>query len=396
MVQIKKRKILFLFIFLCAVFIIFTDTTSARAASMKDEMIDEQLNSLGIDEIKEYWTKVAEEYGGFLPESQKGSFMDFVKGEKTFSFKEWAIGILKFLFHELLVHGKLLGTLILLTVFSMMLQSIQNAFEQHNISKVAYAIIYMVIIIFALNSFHVAIDYVKEAIANMMHFMIALMPLLLALMATIGSVASVSFFHPIIVFLVNSSGILINSFVLPLFLLSAILSLVSTLSEHYKVTQLAKLLRTVGMSALGVFFTVFLGVISVQGATTAISDGITIKAAKFVTGNFIPVIGKMFTDAADTVMSASLLLKNTVGVVGVAILLLIALFPAIKVLALGLIYQLAAAILQPLGGGPIIKCLEIIGKSVMFIFAALATVSLMFFLAITVIVASGNLSLMIR
>ncbi|WP_035350319.1 MULTISPECIES: stage III sporulation protein AE [Fictibacillus] len=392
----KKRKILFLFIFLCAVFIIFTDTTSARAASMKDEMIDEQLNSLGIDEIKEYWTKVAEEYGGFLPESQKGSFMDFVKGEKTFSFKEWAIGILKFLFHELLVHGKLLGTLILLTVFSMMLQSIQNAFEQHNISKVAYAIIYMVIIIFALNSFHVAIDYVKEAIANMMHFMIALMPLLLALMATIGSVASVSFFHPIIVFLVNSSGILINSFVLPLFLLSAILSLVSTLSEHYKVTQLAKLLRTVGMSALGVFFTVFLGVISVQGATTAISDGITIKAAKFVTGNFIPVIGKMFTDAADTVMSASLLLKNTVGVVGVAILLLIALFPAIKVLALGLIYQLAAAILQPLGGGPIIKCLEIIGKSVMFIFAALATVSLMFFLAITVIVASGNLSLMIR
>ncbi len=363
---------------------------------MKDEMIDEQLNSLGIDEIKEYWTKVAEEYGGFLPESQKGSFMDFVKGEKTFSFKEWAIGILKFLFHELLVHGKLLGTLILLTVFSMMLQSIQNAFEQHNISKVAYAIIYMVIIIFALNSFHVAIDYVKEAIANMMHFMIALMPLLLALMATIGSVASVSFFHPIIVFLVNSSGILINSFVLPLFLLSAILSLVSTLSEHYKVTQLAKLLRTVGMSALGVFFTVFLGVISVQGATTAISDGITIKAAKFVTGNFIPVIGKMFTDAADTVMSASLLLKNTVGVVGVAILLLIALFPAIKVLALGLIYQLAAAILQPLGGGPIIKCLEIIGKSVMFIFAALATVSLMFFLAITVIVASGNLSLMIR
>lgn len=33
------------------------------------------------------------------------------------------------------------------------------------------------------------------------------------------------------------------------------------------------------------------------------------KTAKFVTGNFIPVVGRMFTEAADTVISASGLLK---------------------------------------------------------------------------------------
>lgn len=82
------------------------------------------------------------------------------------------------------------------------------------------------------------------------------------------------------------------------------------------------------------------------------TDGITLRTAKFITGNFIPVLGRMFTDATDTVISASLLLKNTVGILGVAILICIAAFPAIKVLSLAFIYKLAAAILQPLGGGP--------------------------------------------
>ena len=78
--------------------------------------------------------------------------------------------------------------------------------------------------------------------------------------------------------------------------------------------------------------TILLGVISVQGAATAVADGVAIKTAKFVTGNFIPVVGRMFTDAADTVITASLLLKNTVGIAGAAIVLFIAVFPAIKIL----------------------------------------------------------------
>jgi stage III sporulation protein AE len=60
------------------------------------------------------------------------------------------------------------------------------------------------------------------------------------------------------------------------------------------------------------------------------------------------------------------------------------------------IYKFAAAILQPLGGGPIITCLDIISKSVIYVFAALGIVSLMFFLCITVIVAAGNLTMMMR
>ncbi|MGM7721227.1 stage III sporulation protein AE [Metabacillus sp. Hm71] len=373
-----------------------TEQTEQAELPNASVLVEEQIEKLDVEDIRTYWDKVMTEYGGFLPESQKGSLLQFLSGEKELSFQEWMKAFLQFLFHELIANGKLLGTLILLTVFSMLLQLLQNAFNQSTVSKVAYALVYMVLIIIALNSFHVAIQYTNDAIHSMTNFILALIPLLLALMASSGGLASAAFFHPVIIFLMNTSGLLIKNIVLPLLFLSALLNIVSTLTDQYKVTQLAGLLRNISIGLLASFLTIFLGVISVQGASAAVTDGITIRTAKFITGNFIPVLGRMFTDATDTVISASILLKNTVGVIGVAILLFIAAFPAIKVLSLAFIYKLAASILQPLGGGPVITCLDIISKSVIYIFAALAIVSLMFFLSLTVIIAAGNLTIMMR
>jgi stage III sporulation protein AE len=372
------------------------ETENKSVESSLHNVVDSQIESLNLDELKGFWEDVMDEYGGFLPESQKGSLYDFLKGEKEFSLKEWFSGVVKYALHELLANGKLLGSLVILTVFSMFLQSLQNAFENGTISKVAYAVIFMVLVIIALNSFHVAVTYALEAIGTMTSFIMALIPLLLGLIAATGGIVSAAFFHPVILFLMNISGVFVQYIVLPLLFLATLLSIVSLLSEQYKVTQLAKLLQNGSISLLGLFFTIFLGVISVQGASAAVTDGIAIRTAKFLTGNFIPVIGRMFTDATDTVIGASLLLKNTVGIVGVAVLLMIVAFPAIKILMIALIYKFSAAILQPLGGGPIISCLDIIGKSIIYVFAALAIVSLMFFLSITVIVAAGNLTVMVR
>lgn len=372
------------------------DLTAEETALNPEEVVQSQIDSLDLTELKGFWESISAEYGGYLPEIQKGSLYDFIKGEKDIDFSMFFSGLIKFIFHEVVVNGKLLGSLILLTVFSMLLQMLQNSFEKSSISKVAYSIVFMVIIILALNSFHVAITYANEAISTMTSFILALVPLLLALMAASGGAISAAFFHPVILFLMNTSGMLISYVVLPLLFLATLLHIVSSLSEQYKVTQLGNLLRNISIGILGLFLTIFLGVISVQGISTAVTDGVTLRTAKFLAGNFIPVIGRMFTDTADTVISASLLLKNTVGIAGVAILLLIVAFPALKILVISIIYKFAAALLQPLGGGPVINCLDIISKSVLYVFAALAIVSLMFFLSLTVIIAASNVTMMMK
>src|SRR5690625_224877 len=230
----------------------------------------------------------------------------------------------------------------------------------------------------------------------MSSFMIALIPLVLGLMATFGNLITVAFFHPIIIFLINSSGLLVSKLILPLLLLSVLYFFVSTLKDNYRVTHLAQLFRTLSVGILGGFLTIFLGVMSVQGTASAIQDGVAMKTAKFITGNFIPVIGRTFTDATDTILSASLLLKNAVGIVGVIIIVFIALFQTLKIFAIALTYKVAAAILQPIGDGPVIESLNTISKYILYILGCLLVVTLMFFLAIVIITIASNVTLLLR
>ncbi|WP_085991933.1 stage III sporulation protein AE [Oceanobacillus senegalensis] len=354
------------------------------------------LDEISLEEVQNYWDDLVGEYGGYIPELEKTSIYQFIKSQENFSIKDIITGFVEYFFHEIIINGKLLGTLMMLTLFSILLQTMHSAFEKSTVSKIAYFVVYIVLIFLALNSFYIAVSYAEDAINTMSSFMIALLPLVLGLMATFGNVVSVSFFHPIIIFLINVSGVLISTFILPLLFLSAILKIVSSLSENYKVTHLANLFRTVSMGTLGVFLTIFLGVISVQGSVSAIQDGVAMKTAKFITGNFIPVVGRTFTDATDTILSASLLLKNAVGVVGLIIVLFISLFPALKIAAIAIIYKIAAAVLQPIGDGPVISTLNTISNYILFILACLLAVSIMFFLAIVIIVVASNLTMLLR
>lgn len=386
-----RHWIIFLILFLVV------GTNQVFAASPAEEWVKHQAESLPKDQVESYWESLMKDYGGFFPDQKVPSFMDILlPGGDSFNVRNVFSALGSFMWHEVLYNGKLLVTIVMLSIMSMILETLQSAFERKTVSKVAYSLCYMVIIVLAINSFNVAIGYAKEAIDRMIDFMMAMVPLLFALLASMGNVVTVSVTHPLIIFMINTVGTLIHTLIFPLLFFSAVLHLVSSLSDKYKLTQMANLLRNISVGFLGVLLTIFLGVISVQGITSSVTDGVTIRAAKYVSGNFIPVVGKMFADASDTVISASLLIKNSIGLVGVIIILFLCAFPAIKILVLALIYNVSAAIMQPLGDSPITTCLETIGKSMLYVFAALAAVGLMFFLAITIMLMAGNVTVMMR
>jgi stage III sporulation protein AE len=368
----------------------------ATTANPINQIVEEQVDHLQLERVEQYWQQLQREYKGYLPDLKSQGFIQILMQQEELTLSSVLKGMGKFVFHEILMNGKLLSSIIIITVFAMILETMQNAFERNAVSTVAYSIAYLVLMVLAINSFHVAITYAKDAINSMSDFMLAMIPLVIALLASVGNLATATMFHPLIIFMINISGMMITYVVFPLLFLSAMLSIVSLFSERYKVTQLATLLRNIAMGVLGSFLTIFLAVISIQGATSAVADGVTLRTAKYITGNFIPIVGRMFSDAADTVLNASLLVKNAVGLAGVVILIILCAFPALKILVLALIYNLSSAVLQPLGNSPIISALGTIGKSLLFVFAALATVGLMFFLAITIIIAAGNISMMVR
>jgi|SRR5699024_5849293 len=396
--KIAVPLLLFAFLFCMPIGAAANDELNDELADpVPEEEIEEKLlDKLSIEEINEFWGRIGSEYGEFIPDIKNKNLAELIKENGTISFKSILKGVFTYLFYELIANGKLLGTLIILTLFSVVLQSMHTAFEKSTVSNIAYFIVYIVLIYITLNSFYLVFTYAKDTIELMSSFMIALLPLMLGLIATFGQVITVSFFHPIIIFLIHVSGILMTSFVFPLLYLSALLIIVSHLNKNFQATHLAELFRSISIGTVGLFLTIFLGVMSVQGTATAIQDGVALKTTKFITGNFIPVVGRTFTDAADTALAAAQLLKNAVGIIGLTIIVVIAVFPAIKIVAISFVYKLAAALLQPLGNSPIIASLNIISKYILYILACLITVTFMFFLSIVIIIIASNIPLLLR
>src|SRR5690625_7408759 len=92
---------------------------------------------MSLDGVQAYWNELVDDYGGYIPELEKTSIYEFIKNNGSFSVKDSLIGLIKYLFYELLLNGKLLGLLLMLTLFSIILQTMQSAFrsEERRVGK---------------------------------------------------------------------------------------------------------------------------------------------------------------------------------------------------------------------------------------------------------------------
>ncbi|GAX90905.1 stage III sporulation protein AE [Effusibacillus lacus] len=351
--------------------------------------------SIDTSEVDKFLQDLIRQYGDFLPSVSSPHILDLLRGD-GFTVQGVLLGMLKFLFFEIMHNSLLLGSILILAVLAALLENLQNAFERNTVSQVGFAVIYIALIILSVNSFMTATGYAKQAIEAMSSFMMGSIPLLLTLMASSGAVTSAGLLYPTVVFVVNAFAGLVTTVVFPLIFFSAILLMVSEFSSRYKLSQLGGFLRTTGNWLLGAFFVIFIGIMTVKGAMGGVADGIALRTAKFATSTLIPVVGKMFSDSIDTVVGASMLVKNSVGVGGLLILALLCTFPALKIISLGIVYSLSGALMQPLGNSPVVSCLSTIGKTLFIIFSAMATVGFMFFLSVTMILLAGNIQLMVR
>ena len=111
----------------------------------------------------------------------------------------------------------------------------------------------------------------------------------------------------------------------------------------------------------------------------AVADGLGLRAAKFLTGNLVPIVGGVVSDSLELAAGCSLLIKNALGAFAALGVILLCAYPALKILVVAFIYRLAAAFVQPLGRDRLAESLQEIGKTVMVIFATVAVVGLMFF-----------------
>ncbi|MBO8137302.1 MAG: stage III sporulation protein AE [Desulfotomaculum sp.] len=387
-----NKKVCFFFVLMLSLLL-----TQPAQAEQGDNLVDLGISELDMNAVENVVQKLDDEIKQAVPELDFRILVSkLARGEIDWNAAEIFNWLIKVIFNEVLANLSLLGKLVVLAIITAVLQNLMTAFEKATVGKIAYFICYLVLVTMAVGTFTLTINIGREAVDNMVSFMQALLPLLLTLLAAMGGIASSALFHPIILGSITVIGTVIKNVVLPLIFFSAVLGVVNGVSAKFKVSRMADLFKTLSMTVLGLCSTVFLGILAAHGAAGAVTDGVALRTAKYTTDAFVPVVGRTLSDALEAVMGSALLMKNAVGIAGVVIIILITVLPLIKILAIAFIYRLAGALVQPIGDSEMADCLTQLGSSLLTVFGAVATVGLLFFFAITVVVGMGDLTVMLR
>jgi len=395
---LQLQRPLLLFVLLALLCLMSPCPASADSLAVgSGDLIAEQFDKLNMEDLNVFINKIDQD----LQEQLSGISLtkmlgDIRRGELdldlTGIFKE----LIRYFCREFFTHTVLLGKLIILGAVLAILEHLQSAFEQNTVAKLAHSVGLLSLLTVALSSFTLALNTGREAIGNMVGFMQSLIPVLLTLLAALGNLTSVAFLHPVIYLSLNVLGTLTQNVVFPLIFCSAILGIITQLSERFQVSRLADLFRDGSVLLLGLFLTIFTGIMAVQGVAGAVTDGVGLRTARFLTGAFVPVVGGMLADAVDVVLGCSLFIKNAVGIVGVLAIFFLCTIPVIKILAAAVIYRLAGALLQPIGARELSDSLHLMGNHLFLVFGAVVSVGLMFFIALSIIVGLSNVVVMLR
>ncbi len=388
-----KRVIYFLIMFI--LFLYFTMPIS-RANETKNtdtnETLQEQQEEFGISEFIEQ----ANQYSGeFFKDIDMNELLEnAIKGEVDNQI------LLKKIFSLLggeLVSGlTILGSILAIVVIHSILKSISDNLENDNISTLIYYVQYILIVTIVMMSFSDVVQVVKDTCNNAIGFMNILIPLLISLMIYTGSIVTSGMLEPIILFLINFIGNMIQTLIIPIVLIFTSLIVISKISNNVQIEKLSKFLKSGIVWFFGIILTIFVAVISLEGTLSSSVDGITAKTTKAVVSSAIPVVGKILGDAVDTVLGCGIILKNAVGVLGIIIAIGICIIPILKLGIFTIAYKFMSAICEPIADKNITSLLDQIGDVYKIFLAILCSVSVMLIVGTALVVKISNTGMMYR
>lgn len=342
-------------------------------------------------DINEFTNALSKFDNEFISSSDYSKIIsDISSGKFTFDYKKVFSGITKFFSKELKNNIGILIQIIIIAILCSFLNNLQSEFSNAGISKLSFYMCYIVIITIISGSFLQIIVEAQEAITLLIAFMNSFLPILTGIIISTGAINTTNIIYPIIMFVTNSISNFLNVFMVPILMMAFVISIVANISKNIRISKMSKLIKNVSLWVLGIVLTLFVGVVSLEGSVASTVDGITVKTAKFMFSNGVPVVGKLLGDSIDTVIGSTLVLKDAIGFIGIVVLLTLVLMPVFKIGILLFLYNIVVALIEPFAEPKIIGSINEtidVGKIVV---ALLIAVSIMFLVGLVAMLKISN------
>ena len=392
------KKLLFMFFLVSFLFFIplsnfnhidYNQTLLAEVSEDFDQILKEQLDDLDFSNIEEIFND--------LNETQKSVF-----GEKSFAEKVYMIitgevsgfeniwDLLKaLLFDNILSLLPLIATIVAISILGGMIGNITSK-NGNSMGNIVHFIIYGVVVLM-LTTIIVKMINLTTTTLNLIKLQTdAIFPILLTTLTALGGTTSVSAYQPTIAIFSSFIIEIFTNFILPLFLISIVLNLVSNLSNSVKLNKLISFVNSLSKWTIGIIFTLFTGFVTIQGISAGTVDGLSIKTAKFTIKNSLPIVGGYLSDGLFLILASSNLIKNVVGGAGLLLLIITMLSPIIELVMFILALKLMAGIIEPLGEGRIANFILSISKSMVMLITTISVVSFMYVILTGLVMCSAN------
>lgn len=346
-----------------------------------DKYMDSQLEKLNLDEIQEYIkeSEVIEQV------NIKTFLKDIISGNKTILDLFNKDGIKVLLFDELKSSLKVASIIIVLALLSSVLKSLDNSFSSGTVSQIITYIIFITMVSLTLVGFKDVLEICNNTIISTVGLMKVIMPVLITLLVLIGFPITSTVLNPIFIGGVTFINIIFKKFLFVSIALAFAILVVNNLSKSIKLKKLSLFIKQINLVSIGAMFTIYLGLVSMQGLYVKSIDNFAVKTTKYAIGNFIPVVGNFVSDSVDMLLSSSQLIKGVFGGIGLVLLVAICLIPIIKILSIIFVYKVSAIVVEPIGEDSISSFLNEVANLMIVMLACIIAITIMFFVTVAIL-----------
>ena len=315
-----------------------------------------------------------------------GYVRQLVDGSGEYSAEE-IIGYINRGFQESFAqNGSIYIHLILVAVVGAIISNFSRLLQGRQVSETAFYAVYLVFFVTLTTGFSGMLSVGIDTLENLFDFMKILSPsYFMCLGFSKGALAGKVFYEFTLV-VITIADMVFLKFALPGIRLYFWLSMADKLAGEDMFSKYAKLVKDIVMLVMKTMFGTVMGINVVQGlvvpATAEAQNTLIVKA-----GSMLPGIGNSISTLVSTLLCAGKLVKNAVGVAGIIVMLVICIYPFIKIILGKFLYQLVGALIQPISDKRITGCFTAMEEALKMLVYALGAACMMFALSIAIICA---------
>lgn len=389
----RKKFLLIIVLLILALLSTFKFDTFVSASNSSDNLSDLSAGVMGVldgvnlDEMQ----NLVDELGNnsIFNVSVRERIESILKGEYSTNYSSMLSAFLGVVFGNIKSVLPFIFTLVAIGLLSNVVGNLKS--NTSGVENTTNFIFLSVAILVVLISFKGILGTTNKTLNSILTQMQIVFPILITLLGTIGSVSSISIYNPLVAILSTLVSVVFDKFLYPLFIIIFVLTILGNLTDTIKFDKLNGFLMSTFKWSIGIIFTLFTGFLSIQGITAGKFDRVSIKATKFAMKSYIPIIGSYVSDGMDFFVLGATLVKNSIGLVGVLILIISILSPIIMIIVYKLALQLSSGILQITGNSKICKFLGDCNKILILPIVLIIGVSFMYIITISLIMCTANI-----